>query len=960
MITLFDPGYRGARFYKCDLQMHTPADPARWRGAKMGADADRRSFAERYIRRCYEVGLEVIAVTDHNFESEDFLPYLRQAIERLAQEFGYEIVMFPGFEFKADVGKGLDVLAIFDPDLDLEIVDDTLTRCGVPKPRFEEGRPKASTLRLPEVLQVVQEKDAGSLMRGIVILPHSQGDSGIFDTDRIADWLQAEEFTNPDLYCVEVPKPPRTMSQGWQRLLRGGPDCDPLWRRKRPITCVMSSDAKALGPNEGAENYIGFRQTWIKMSRPSIEALRQAFLDHESRVRFGGQRPEEAYAYPKIRSIAVKAAAFLADQAVAFSPNLTTIIGGRGTGKSTLVEYLRVAVAQEAAVQGDEPRKNFLKLKETIRGNTELRATLEKEGQLFPVACLGGGLPVATQGPGVPDLSRFFPVRVLSQKEIYAIAEDRVARRRLVDDLVRRELDEIARREEDLVREIRNLNQQIASLGELQERERTLETERRDFEVRLARLKAMEKPLARWKGLLAEERFFADLWDEAGAIIRSLRGTLEEIGFSATTLGSELGEAPSHELTRDVAERADRLLEKLKGDLGQAITSFEEGIGALLASEAIQVWRAALESERTQFEALRKELAEQGTDPDQYLNYQRELRGREVQLAMLKKRIEGIKALEERRDGGTDADGRRTPGLMDELDGVWRTATEARARAAAMLTSGVPTTVTGQPFVKVSVEGFADEQAFLEKLREEIRDARRISRDDWDEFMRAVFRASRVPSEPTSWPGDTNGAPTRPEPPTSTLARWVWKLRAGLQPAGCIWDRRDRRVGVIVGWLTDERLWDLMVWRTPDRIRVELYRQDGSLLGDLDGPLSVGQRCTAVLALILARDEVPVVIDQPEEDLDNEFIFSELVPLLRKVKEQRQVIVVSHNANIPVNADAELVIALEVRDERGCQKEVSGRAAVGGLDRHEVKRAVEDIMEGSEEAFRKRFEKYGF
>jgi ABC-type lipoprotein export system ATPase subunit len=166
---------------------------------------------------------------------------------------------------------------------------------------------------------------------------------------------------------------------------------------------------------------------------------------------------------------------------------------------------------------------------------------------------------------------------------------------------------------------------------------------------------------------------------------------------------------------------------------------------------------------------------------------------------------------------------------------------------------------------------------------------------------------------------------------------------------------------VILEWLTEERLGDLQLWRTPDRVRIELFRQDGSPVGELEeGRLSIGQRCTAVLGLVLAADEVPVIIDQPEEDLDNEFIFGELVPLLRKVKERRQVIVVSHNANIPVNGDAELVVALEIRDARGCQKQVSGQVAVGGIDRSEVKRAVEDIMEGSEEAFRRRFEKYGF
>ncbi len=944
----FDPNYRGMRFYQADLQLQTPADATHWMGAKMGStDAERRTAAEAYIRRCYEVGLEVIAVTDHNFVSRHFIALLKESICRLATEFDYEIVLFPGFELTADVGKGVHVLAIFEPDFDLERVDHVLTDCGVPMPRLDaSAHPRRSTKRLPEILEVVQRKSSSGAMLALVILPHVQSESGIFDSERIADWLQAEEFRNPDLLCVEVPKPPAQMSPGWQRLLAAGPDCEEAWRRRRPIACIMSSDAKALRPDEGASNYIGLRHTWIKMTRPSIEGLRQAFLDPPSRIRLGGQRPEERFIYPKVRSITVQRAAFLADQEISFSPNLNALIGGRGTGKSTLIEYLRVATAQEGSIRGDEPARNFQRLKQTIRRDTELRVVIEKEGQLFPVASRGGAVARVTEGAPIPDLSRFFPVRVLSQKEIYSIAEDREARRRLVDDLVRREMDEIGRREADLVREIRTLNQQIASLGELRDRERILETERRDFEVRLTRLKALEAPLTHWKGRLAEENFFTGLNDEAVTVAAASRDTLDAIVFTVTAIGSELTGSPSHEVVAEVAEHAERLLEKLKQDISQAIRSFEDSILHLLAGEQLQTWQQMFEAERARFEELRRELTEQGTDPDLYLSYQREHREREVQLTEIRRRIDTIETLRQRRDGGEDG-GRRTPGLLSELHEIWQQASAARKRAATKLTAAVPLTDSDTPFVDVSVEGFGDEDAFVGKLREEVRDRRRMSDEDWDEFMRAVVamaqsRASTIP-------------------PTVILVEWIHILRKGEQPKGCPWAPGDRRAGVLAEWLTDERLWELQTWRTPDRVRIQLYRQDGSLVGDLEqGTLSIGQRCTAILALVLAQDEVPIVIDQPEEDLDNEFIFAELVPLLRKVKEQRQVIVATHNANIPVNGDAELVVALEARNAMGRQKVVGGALAVGGLDQHAVKRAVEDIMEGSEEAFRRRFEKYGF
>lgn len=82
----------------------------------------------------------------------------------------------------------------------------------------------------------------------------------------------------------------------------------------------------------------------------------------------------------------------------------------------------------------------------------------------------------------------------------------------------------------------------------------------------------------------------------------------------------------------------------------------------------------------------------------------------------------------------------------------------------------------------------------------------------------------------------------------------------------------------------------------------------------------MGQRCTAILALALATGTDPIVIDQPEDEIDNEFIYthlSELVPLLRKAKESRQVIIATHNPNLPVNGDAELICALVASSDGG-------------------------------------------
>ncbi|MNY19425.1 hypothetical protein D3C86_1528580 [compost metagenome] len=109
-----------------------------------------------------------------------------------------------------------------------------------------------------------------------------------------------------------------------------------------------------------------------------------------------------------------------------------------------------------------------------------------------------------------------------------------------------------------------------------------------------------------------------------------------------------------------------------------------------------------------------------------------------------------------------------------------------------------------------------------------------------------------------------------------------------------------------------------------------------------------------MLNLLLAKGEGPIVIDQPEDELDSNFIYHELVPLLRRIKNRRQLIVATHNANLPVNADADLVYALKVAEGRGVV------LAEGGLDNNETTGAVLDIMEGSAEAFKRRLAKYHF
>ena len=124
--------------------------------------------------------------------------------------------------------------------------------------------------------------------------------------------------------------------------------------------------------------------------------------------------------------------------------------------------------------------------------------------------------------------------------------------------------------------------------------------------------------------------------------------------------------------------------------------------------------------------------------------------------------------------------------------------------------------------------------------------------------------------------------------------------------------------------------------------------------------LSTGQKATAILLLLLLDSSAPLIVDQPEDDLDNRFITEGIVPRMREEKQRRQFIFSTHNANIPVLGDAELIVGLSAAGEAG-----SGRARIapehkGSIDSRSVRELVEEILEGGREAFETRRRKYGF
>jgi len=155
----------------------------------------------------------------------------------------------------------------------------------------------------------------------------------------------------------------------------------------------------------------------------------------------------------------------------------------------------------------------------------------------------------------------------------------------------------------------------------------------------------------------------------------------------------------------------------------------------------------------------------------------------------------------------------------------------------------------------------------------------------------------------------------------------------------------------LVKSLNDGQLDEIELLLPEDEIEIQ-YKPTATAPFKSLSTASAGQKTTAILTFILSYGKVPLILDQPEDDLDNRLVYDLIVDRLKKAKENRQLIVVTHNANIPVNGDAEYIISMDTESEK---LKILNE---GSVEQAEIKKEICDVMEGSEQAFNMRSKRY--
>ena len=152
--------------------------------------------------------------------------------------------------------------------------------------------------------------------------------------------------------------------------------------------------------------------------------------------------------------------------------------------------------------------------------------------------------------------------------------------------------------------------------------------------------------------------------------------------------------------------------------------------------------------------------------------------------------------------------------------------------------------------------------------------------------------------------------------------------------------------------LTDHLLYEIERIDVPLLPSIRIRREGESTYTNLSS-LSVGEKCSAILSIALLSKGKPLVIDQPEDDLDHAFIIDSIVRSLRAAKSERQIVAATHNPNIPVLGDAEMVF----RVARRAGEDICEIKNSGGLELPSIIEEVQSL-EGGAEAFERRRQRY--
>ena len=820
----------------------------------------------------------------------DYIDRAIEASSQIAEKVGKKVTILPGVEL--NVSPGVHLLAILGDGGSAGIMA-LLSRLELPVELHGDAT-QPIMLSIGEIAQIVHDRN------GLLIGAHCNSTHGVVNElsgQPRLEWLKL-------LDALEI---------------KSGQDETKVFKTINYVSDNLGVTIPFTFGSDSHDAAADTRGMWVKMAKPTLSSLRQLTYEPDLRVR----RTEPAtHTHGKIVGFTATHGIY-AGERFRFSPNLNVLLGGRGAGKSATIDLLRFAFEAEPHADDD----HYAEFANRIMG------FLQSVGEVLVVVESAGGDTYVIMRSGAFSKSSARDILTFTDSaRVYQFARDQLIPRDLraqeilgVEFYGQGEAARLANRVSEQLRLIdENLDLSVP-MDSIADAERRLErdeyqvTELQQCVEELRAKAAARLQLEERRENLAE--FLADpiflerkRWDRERSWVQGrqdfVQAVLEDLPESMpspTDVSIEIEESSVKDVLEKVRIASDRLLENGRADLYRLREAIK-GVAIELETYRAE-WNEAFEDADRQYRAR---LAELGTaNLDQAAVEQREVERELEEIATTIEpeigRIETeISELESRRSK-----------LIEKL----RDARSAIGRLRADFVGELNSRLGGS--VKVSLSD-SDTSQYFDAVDGPLQGSGMHHRE---------VQISRVCDS------------FSPE-------QFVDIVRNGsidqLTSTGVT--RHSARL--MKNNLAEEDLFKIERVYVPPLPSIRIQREGETSYTDLSS-LSVGEKCSAILSIALLSKGKPLVIDQPEDDLDHAFIINSIVEGIRKAKASRQIIVATHNPNIPVLGDAEMVF----RVARRAGKDICQIQNSGGLELPQVTKEVQSL-EGGVEAFERRRQRY--
>lgn len=860
---------------RVDFHLHTKADK------QFIYAGDLNYYNSSYVDALDKAGIRLGVITNHNkFDFEEF-----KSLRSTAKKKG--IGLLPGVELSVNDGaNGIHTLVVFSEawlENGQDQINPFLTVAFEGKaPSQYENEGGRSSLSLVETIKKLE----GYHRDFFLVFAHVEQDSGLWnelDGGRLAELGSNEHF--------------RRRTLGFQKVrTHDGAGKNKPCRTKVKFWLNNSYPAEVEGSDPKSIDEIGRGEPccFLKLGELSFDAVKFALGDPSSRV---AEKPPQRTA-SCIRSIRFDGGV-LSGKTLHFSPELNTLIGIRGSGKSSILEAIRYVLDIPRGEKAEDDKYKDDLTKHTLGSGGKITLTArDTYGQEFTVSRIFREAPNIYLGgklqPGVSIRETVLRRPIyFGQKDLSSTGEG--FENDLVEKLVGEKLRPLRAEIETQRQRVREAVARFLKLSTTAEQKRDYQSQLADADFRLKKFAdfGIADKLRKRVGYQQDAAAIRRIRDRVESFMIGLNGFLAEHE-------DELRNAPTYVSTQNAeffkayyAEFAGVIaqLDRLK----QVETDTRSAVSRLDArQEEFEEARRGLQEEFAQIERqLAEELKQNGVatiQPYDFLQQQQRKTKAEQMLEVLTK-----------QEGQKQAIHNSLLEEIAKLNELWL----KEFNAIKVELDRVNANHTS---LQISADFKGDKDAAIK-------------------FMQELFRGSSI---------------------RENTLKAVMESYADFGGLFRDFDKAKAKAGSMPEVFETyfmQNLADLVTWQVPSRF-VILYR------GKALRHHSLGQRASALILYVLSqRQNDVVIIDQPEDDLDNQTIYDDVIKLIREMKPFTQFIFATHNANFPVLGDAEQVHACSYQDEKVTVQS-------GSIDSRPIQEAIINIMEGGEEAFNKRKEVY--